>query len=59
MNRPYDPEAIARVHELARQRALQLRQEAMDAFFARGVAAVRRAFARLRPRPGFTPQVEA
>jgi hypothetical protein len=59
MNREYDTETTARIHELARARALQLRREAIDAFFAQCAAAVRRALARPHPRPGYRTQVEA
>lgn len=59
MNRYDATETTARIHELARERAAQLRQEAIDAFFAQCAVAVRRALARLQPRPGFRTQVEA
>lgn len=59
MNRYDDAETTARIHELARETALQLRQEAIDAFFAQWAAAVGRALARLRPRAGLRAQVEA
>ena len=60
MNRQQiSPEALQRIHELARARALQLRNEAIDAFFARCAASVRRALRGLRIRRGFITHVEA
>ena len=60
MNRqPHSPDTLGRLHDAARARALQLRSEAIDAFFAQLAAGLRRRLAALRPRSGFDRHVEA
>jgi hypothetical protein len=60
MNRQqYSPATLTRLHDEARERALELRREAIDAAFAQLAAAVRRWLAALRVRPGFNAHVEA